>query len=201
MKFVKDTSHNLANETRRASDLLVAFHSRLAREAVNKPWEAELPTRFYCIGYIDRTDYASDKDDPETREPEKRKNDPDGVQGIWKQFTHGHSPGVKIYTTKANYHRLQRDRGFGGALAPPDECIEVEWPSLMTYLNELQQFDIQLPDGRIKPLMPKGLQLWAFPDSNTLVAMRSPNKYAHPDDNIYVLHGGDLCVTWRGIQH
>ena len=200
MKFVKDTSHNLTNETRRASDLLVAFHSRLAQQSVNKPWESKLPTRFFCVGYVDRTNYDSDKDDPETRAPHKRVNDPDGVQGVWKHFTHKHDPGVKLYTTKQNYHKLQRDNGFGGALSPPDECIEIEWPSLMVYLNELVKFDVQLPDGRIKPFHPKGLQLWAFPDSHTLVAMRSPNKYDTPDNNIYVLHGGDLCVTWQGIQ-
>jgi hypothetical protein len=203
VKFVNvaDSSHNLANEARQASDLLVAFHSRLSKKAVNKPWEHTLPTRFYCIGEVDRTDYASDKDDPETREPHKRANDPDGVQGVWKVFTHQHDPGVRIYTTRKNYGKLQRDRGFGGALAPPSDCAEVEWPSLMTYLNELLKFDVLLPDGRIKPLNCRGLQLWSFPDSNTLVAMRSPNDYDSPDDSIYILHGGDLCVTWRGIQH
>jgi hypothetical protein len=71
----------------------------------------------------------------------------------------------------------------------------------MTYLNDLIKFDVLLPDGRMKPLQPKTLELWSFPDSHTLVAMRSPNKYSKPDNNIYVLNGGDLCVTWRGIQH
>lgn len=200
-KRVKDRSSNVAQEARAASDLLVAFHSRLTNEACAKPWESMLPKRFYCVGYVDRTDYDSDKDDPETREPDKRGNDPAGVQGVWKHFTHRHDAGVKLYTTKSNYHKLQRDNGFGGALAPPTEAIEVEWPALMTFLSELVKFDVTLLDGRTKSLLPKGLQLWAFPDSQTIVAMRSPIKYAKPDENVYVLHGGDLCVTWRGIQH
>jgi len=201
MKFVKDNSHNLANETRRASDLLVAFHSRLAKNTFAKLWEKTAPTRFYKVGHVDRTDYRSDKDDPETRAPHLRVNDPEGVQGVWKYFTHKHDPGVGLYTTKGNYGKLQRDNGFGGAVAPPSECIEVEWPSIMTYLNEITKFDVLLPDGRIKVLEPKGLQLWSFPDSHTLVAVRPPSKYNSAGQDVYILHGGDLCVTWRGIQH
>jgi hypothetical protein len=197
---VKDSSSTLAQESRAASDLLVAFHSRLTHDAFSKPWESQLPSRFYCVGYVDRTDYDSDKDDPETRSADKRPNDPDGVQGVWKHFTHKHDAGVKLYTTESNYGKLQRDNGFGGSLVPPAEAVDVEWPSLATFLSELVKFSVTLPDGRSKVLQPKGLQLWAFPDSHTLVAMRNPAKHAKPDNNVYVLHGGDLCVTWRGIQ-
>lgn len=200
IKFVGESSINLANETRKASDLLVAFHSRLAKQGVSRPWERLLPQKFFCIGTVNRTDYNSDKDDPETREPSKRAKDPDGVQGVWKHFTHKHSPGVSIYTTAKNYQHLQSKRDFGGTLNPPDECIEVSWPQIMTYLSEIREFDVTLPDGRTKIIEPRGLQLWSFPDSKTLVAMRSPNKYNAPNEEIYVLNGGGLCVTWRGIQ-
>lgn len=203
------------NERETAVKLLRDFQSRDLQREVSRPWERILSgLTFYKVGVADRTDYFSDKDDPETRSPSKRAEDPEGVQGIWKYFTHKHSGGVDFYTTMPNYARIY-PAVFGSARRkiqlPEVALTETDWPGTMTFLSVLAEVTLDLP-GKQKVFKPEAarrtvnrarageLELWAYPDTHTLIAWRSPNTHDTPGDEIYLWRGGSLHVTERGIQ-
>lgn len=212
------------NEEEVGRKLLRDFHSRDVKQSVERPWESRLAEqKFYRIGDAVVTDYYSDKDDPETRAPHKRKHDPDGVQGIRKYFTHKHtmntdSGNVGLYTTASNYVRIYpKIHGSARGKRPvlPTEVLELSaWPSVLTYLSDLAKIDFITPDDRrvaFQPRVSKELRdaygsgdkfykLHAFPDTHTLIALPDPNVYDDPEDEIYIWRGGILHVTYRGIQ-
>ena len=196
----------MSRERDNAERLLRDFQSRDVERRIERPWEDALTgLPLYKVGTADRTDYRSDKDDPETREPSKRRTDPDGVQGIWKYFTHKHSGGVGFYTTAENYAKIYPSlygrRGLKDLHLPSQVIEQYKWPENMVYLSVLAQVEIDLPDGQHIVFKPKSkLHLYAFPDTHTLVAWRDPNKHTTPGDEIYLWRGGILHVTWRGIQ-
>ena len=199
-----------------ALKLLKDFQSRDLEHEIQRPWEVALSgLTFYKICDVNRTDYYSDKDDPETRSISKRPSDPDGVQGILKYFTHKHSGGVGLYTTMPNYIRiysaLHGAVKRGQPVLPAVALTEHNWPGTMTFLATLAEITLDLA-GKTKVFKPASvrrsmhaphkdeLQLWAYPDTHTLLAWRSPNTHETPGDEVYLWRGGHLHVTERGIQ-
>lgn len=191
----RDSSSSLAQALGRSGKLLRDFQSRRTHGAYLRDLESQLPDVVYEVGEPLRTDYRSDKDDPETRAPGKRAHDPDGVQGIWKRFTHKHAGGgIRFYTTLSCY----QDAGGQGA---PASALDVVWPQVVTFLSIPTEVALASPTGRRWTFsFPQGYTLWAFPDSRTLVAMPEPATIKKIAGRVFVWRGGELCVTWRGIQ-
>ena len=193
-----------AAEIQQASDLLLSFQSRTAKDVFVRDIEGELPRVVYEVGEPVRTNYWSDKDDPETRAPHKRKNDPDGVQGVYKDFTHRHDGGMGLRF----YVPLSECGHFLSRGTPPQTAYDMEWPSVLTFLSYLTAVQIKTPGGvstweppckTRNGVRADALMLWAFPDSKTLVAMPDPRRNTLTG-RVYVWHGGALHVTYRGIQ-
>jgi len=193
---ISNKSKWLNNQLADASDLLLSFHSRVADESKTKVVQdakLKLPSKFYSIGDAIRTNYSSDKDDPATRHPSKRANDPDGVQGVMKKFTHKHTEGVglKLYAP------------FTGTIPLNSRFVnvaEVEWPDVIVFLGDLTGIEYDKYVGYddksnfTDTTSVNGLKLYCFPDTRTLVAVSKSLKVP------YMWHGGDLKVSWEGIQ-
>lgn len=185
----------LHNQLADASDVLLSFHSRVANEdntKVVRDAKLKLPSKYYSIGDAIRTNYKSDKDDPATRHPSKRVNDPDGVQGVMKKFTHKHTEGVGLHVYAPFTGTIPLDSKFV-------KVAEIEWPDVIVFLGDLTGFEYNKYIGydhksNFTELDVKGLKLYCFPDTRTLVAISKSLKAP------YLWHGGDLKVSWEGIQ-
>lgn len=195
-RLVRNNQRLLYNQLADASDVLLGFHSRVAdekRTRVVEDAKLKLPTKFYSIGDAIRTNYSSDKDDPATRHPSKRANDPDGVQGVMKNFTHKHTEGVGLKLYAPFKDTIPLDNHFVNV-------AEVEWPDVIVFLGNLTGIQYDKYTGYsgksnfTDTTSVKGLKLYCFPDTRTLVAISKSLKVP------FMWHGGDLKVSWEGIQ-
>lgn len=193
-----------SSEARRAARRLMEFHSRGVRETFSFPLENLLgPCSFFALGEPAHVRYYSDKDDPETRNARQRRGldaDPAGVQGVWKHFIHRHDPGVglRLYTTGTRLQRHLGARDVAPDFSDPSAVLDVrEWPDTVYWLGEMTEVRFERPDGRVRLLKPETWMLWAFPDTRTLMALPHPVRGG---DDVLLWHGGNLCVTYRGIQ-
>lgn len=170
-----------ADQLAKTAYLVSQFQSRPVRKRVQRP--IELPALVWPLGEPRATFYWSDKRDP---------NDPegDGRQGVWKMFRHGHDlgRGLRLYALR----RPAQSRG------PAGEPMSVTWPRAVGWLGDLTRIDLQTTSGieRINARK-KNWGLWAMPDAQALFA--TPYQATGPLRG-YVWAGGNLRVTWRGIE-
>ena len=173
---------------------LEGFQTRKARDLdyYNLPW----PKHFFALGTVATTWYNSDKDDPLTRPPHLRANDPEGRQGVWKLFRHEHGDDVVVYS---------------GDQMPGCEMWE-DWlettfsqrfqkPDIVWWMAELDHLDCVDFEGNPFQLYSEHkTMLWGTPDVSAIILLPEDLRKATPDQ-IVVVSGGRMTITPMGIEY
>lgn len=173
-----------------AEQHLRGFQTREPRDLTEKkiPW----PTSFLKMGLVEATLYHSDKDDPLTRPPHLRRNDPDGRQGVWKLFRHEHGSDVGFYS---------------GAVLPGGEGLDIssrkfvfEEPPLVWWMAELDHL-VCSNHGQTFEVYPKRpTVLWGTPDVSRIILLPKDRRGIKPHE-IGIIHGGKMTITPMGIEY
>lgn len=203
--YVGDHSVGLGSRAaQQCAKLLQTFQSRDVLESYHLPVEDQLPDTLYAIGEPSQVRYVSDKDDPDTREERHRQGDvadPEGGQGTWKRFYHDHDTGLglQLYTGFADL-RYFDPKIHPGLMGGDGSAADARWPDAVAWLAFLENVTWECLDGTQRKFRPpaNAWGLWAFPDTKSLIAWpMAPSARA---SRFLVWRGGDLHVTWRGIQ-
>jgi hypothetical protein len=177
-------------EALEAERQLSEFQSRPLQEVMRIPNFAE--TRWvYPLGQAVKLDYTSDKDDPVTRDPKQRRNDPDGVQGVWKRFTHNHNGRPDLYDLGRRYHP--------GELA--GEPILMSWPDSVWWLADLIEL-VYTSKGQKRVIREKAWSLWGSPKGDFLYMFpKGDLEKRIPVRDALIINGGrpKMFVNWRGV--
>lgn len=180
-----------AADLKAAEKHLRGFQTRDPRKLEDTP--IHWPATFQAVGLVDATLYMSDKDDPLTRPPHLRRNDPDGRNGVWKLFEHLHGDDVIFYT---------------GALPPGGkgmqlgDSAEFEEPSVVWWLAELDRLRCRDFEGRPFEVLPSKTKtvLWGVPSVNAIVLLPKNRSKVKPSQ-IGVICGGRMTITPMGIEY
>lgn len=181
-----------------AEHALMLFHSRPLRgvRELTHPVREILPRSVVPLGSGIHVMYQNDKDDPHTRAPHKRVNDPNGVVGVVKDFIHKHD-GFVLPTVYGAGKPARR--------AISTRALEIEWPDAVWWQGVYLGSKIRQGwSGHEIELKPRGWDLWAFPDGRTLFACSGEALCrgvvdGEPVRDLILLRGGSLHVGWRGI--
>ena len=176
------------NEVTEAEDGYMQFQSFPVQEMAELT--VDMPEEAYCLGPGIRAFYTSDKDDPHTRSTEKRRNDPQGIRGIEKQFVHEHDGSVPPQVFAVGRHAAEADS---------NDYVEIEWPRVLVWLGRFDGFDYEGPDGApVNVMVGKGWDLYMFPNRKILVAFPARQvKNKHVTD-MFIWVGDDQEVTYYG---
>jgi hypothetical protein len=169
---------------------LRGFQTREPRDLVEKkvPW----PTDFFKMGVVEATLYHSDKDDPLTRPPHLRRNDPDGRQGVWKLFRHEHGADVGLYT--------------GGMLPGADglgiskRTFQFTEPPLVWWMAELDHLICSHGGHKFEVYPKRPTELWGTPNVSSIILLPKDRRGIKPHE-IGIIRGGRMTITPMGIEY